>query len=28
VKTELADLQDLFGSLSVKTRLAAGLGRR
>ncbi len=28
VKTELADLQDLFGSLSVKARLAARLGRR
>jgi transcriptional regulator with XRE-family HTH domain len=28
VKTELADLQDLFGSLSVKARLAPGLGRR
>lgn len=27
VKTELADLQDLFGSLSVKARLAPGLGR-
>lgn len=28
VKTELADLQELFGSLSVKARLAPGLGRR
>ena len=28
VKTELADLQDLFGSLNVKARLAPGLGRR
>jgi transcriptional regulator with XRE-family HTH domain len=28
VKTELADLQDLFGSLNVKGRLAPGLGRR
>lgn len=28
VKTELADLQDLFGSLSVKTRLAPGIGMR
>jgi transcriptional regulator with XRE-family HTH domain len=28
VKAELADLQDLFGSLGVKARLAPGLGRR
>ena len=28
VKTELADLQELFGSLSVKARLAPGLARR
>lgn len=28
VKTELADLQELFGSLSVKARLAPRLGRR
>ena len=28
VKTELGDLQDLFGSLDVKVRLAPGLGRR
>jgi transcriptional regulator with XRE-family HTH domain len=28
VKTELADLQDLFGSLDVKVRLAPMLGRR
>jgi len=28
VKTDLADLQDLFGSLNVKARLAPGLGRR
>lgn len=28
VKTELADLQELFGSLSAKVRLAPGLGRR
>lgn len=28
VKTELADLQELFGSLNVKARLAPGLGRR
>jgi transcriptional regulator with XRE-family HTH domain len=28
VKTELADLQDLFGSLNAKTRLAPGIGRR
>jgi transcriptional regulator with XRE-family HTH domain len=28
VKTELADLQELFGSLNVKARLAARLGRR
>jgi transcriptional regulator with XRE-family HTH domain len=28
VKTELADLQELFGSLSIKARLAPALGRR
>lgn len=28
VKTELADLQELLGGLSVKARLATGLGRR
>lgn len=28
VKTELADLQDLLGGLSVKARLAPGVGRR
>ena len=28
VKTELADLQDLFGNLGAKTRLAPGVGRR
>jgi transcriptional regulator with XRE-family HTH domain len=28
VKTELADLQDLFGNLSAKARLAPGVGRR
>lgn len=28
VKTELADLQDLFGSLNAKVRLAPGIGQR